>query len=71
MADHSCGTNIFELKVDRPAEIGISQAEARNYAAPYRVAAKSIWLIGLSFDGNTRCLSDYAYKQLRINPPGG
>ena len=65
VADHPCGTYIFELKVDRPAAIALSQAEARKYAEPYRAANKPIWLIGLSFDGQTRCLSDSAYQEVK------
>ena len=54
VADHPCGTYIFELKVDRPAAIAMSQAEAKAYAEPYLAPGKPVWLVGLSFERTTR-----------------
>jgi hypothetical protein len=54
VADHPCGTYVFELKVDKPPKIAMSQIQRRKYAAPYRAAGKPVWAIGLSFDGKTR-----------------
>jgi len=64
VADHVRGTYIFELKIGQSAAIALSQAEARKYAEPYRAANKPVWLIGLSFDRETRCLTDYAYQKV-------
>jgi len=64
VADHPCGTYIFELKVDQPANIAMEQVQAKQYAAPYRAADKPVWLIGLSFNRETRCLTDYAYQKV-------
>ena len=54
VADHPCGTYVFELKVDRPAAIAMSQAEAKAYAAPCLAPGKPVWLVGLSFERGTR-----------------
>ena len=54
VADHPCGTYIFELKVDKPPKVAMSQIQRKKYAAPYRVAGKPVWAVGLSFNGKTR-----------------
>ena len=54
VADHPCGTYVFELKVDKPPKLAMSQIQRRKYAAPYRAAGKPVWAVGLSFDGKSR-----------------
>ena len=54
VAAHPCGTYIFELKVDKPPKVAMSQIQRKKYAAPYRVAGKPVWAIGLSFNDKTR-----------------
>ena len=54
VADHPCGTYVFELKVDRPAAIAMDQATAKAYAEPYLAPDKPVWLVGLSFARDTR-----------------
>ena len=54
VADHPCGTYVFELKVDKPPKVAMSQIQRKKYAAPYRAAGKPVWAVGLSFDGKTR-----------------
>ena len=54
VADHPCGTYIFELKVNKPPKVAMSQIQRKKYAAPYRAAGKPVWVVGLSFDGKTR-----------------
>jgi hypothetical protein len=54
VADHPCGTYVFELKVDKPPKLAMSQIQRRKYAAPYRAAGKPVWAVGLSFNGRTR-----------------
>ena len=54
VAAHPCGTYIFELKVDKPPKVAMSQIQRKKYAAPYRVAGKPVWAVGLSFNGKTR-----------------
>ena len=54
IADHPCGTYIFELKVGKPPKVAMSQIQRKKYAAPYRAAGKPVWAVGLSFNGKTR-----------------
>ena len=54
VADHPCGTYIFELKVNKPPKVAMSQIQRRKYAEPYRAAGKPVWAVGLSFNGRTR-----------------
>ena len=54
VADHPCGTYIFELKVNKPPKVAMSQVQRKKYAAPYRAAGKPVWAVGLSFNGRTR-----------------
>ena len=54
VADHPCGTYIFELKVNKPPKLAMSQIQRRKYAAPYRAADKPAWAVALSFNGRTR-----------------
>ncbi len=54
VADHPCGTYVFELKVDKPPKVAMSHIQRKKYAAPYRAAGKPVWAVGLSFDGKTR-----------------
>ena len=54
VADHPCGTYVFELKVDKPPKLAMTQTRRRKYASPYRAAGKPVWAVGLSFDGKTR-----------------
>ena len=52
--DPPCGTYIFELKVNKPPKVAMSQVQRKKYAAPYRAAGKPVWAVGLSFNGKTR-----------------
>ena len=54
VANHPCGTYIFELKVNKPPKLAMSQIQRKKYADPYRAAYKPVWAIGLSFNGRTR-----------------
>ena len=64
VADHPCGTYIFELKVDQPAAIAMSQAEAKAYAEPYIAPDKPVWLVGLSFERDTRKFLEGVYERM-------
>ena len=63
VANHAVGTFIFELKVDEPVDRAFAQIRAKNYVAPYLASGKPIWLIGLSFNSETRQLVDCAAEQ--------
>ena len=64
VAKHKKGVYIFELKVGEPVDKAFSQIRAKGYADPYAASGKPIWLIGLSFNSNTRRLVDCAAKPL-------
>ena len=53
VADHPCGTYIFELKVNKPPKLAMSQIQRKKYAAPYRAVGKPVWAVALSFNGRT------------------
>ncbi len=54
---------VFELKVDEPVDKAFAQIRKKGYAEPYLADGRPIWLIGLSFDSNTRRLVDYAAER--------
>ncbi|MBR3085012.1 MAG: AAA family ATPase [Kiritimatiellae bacterium] len=64
VADHPALTCIFELKVGEPVDVAFRQLREKGYADPYRASGKPIWLIGLSFDRETRKLVDCAARPL-------
>ena len=46
--------DVFELKVDKPPKVAMSQIQRKKYASPCRAASKPVWAVGLSFEGKTR-----------------
>ena len=48
---------VFELKVDGTPQEALAQIKEKGYAEPYRHSGKEVYLIGLSFDGETRHLT--------------
>ena len=62
VAKHKKGIYVFELKVGEPADAAFTQIREKGYADPYRASGKPIWLIGLSFDRDTRKLVDCAAR---------
>ena len=50
---------LFEFKRDVPAEEALNQIEEKGYALPYASDPRSIIKIGVSFDSQTRLLSDW------------
>lgn len=67
VAKHKKGIYIFELKVDEPVDKAFAQIREKKYAEPYLADGRPVWLIGLSFDSQTRHLVDCAaveWKQL-------
>ncbi len=65
VADHPALTCVFELKVGAPVDRAFAQIRARGYADPYVASGKPIWLVGLSFDRETRRLVDCAAEPWR------
>ena len=64
VAKHKKGIYVFELKVGEPVDAAFAQLREKGYADPYRASGKPIWLIGLSFDRETRKLVDCAAERL-------
>jgi len=62
---HKVGIFIFELKVDKPAKVAMSQAKRKEYALPFAADQRPIWLIGLSFSSETRQLVEWTKEQYR------
>ena len=62
VAKHKKGIYVFELKVGEPVDAAFTQIREKGYADPYRASGKPIWLIGLSFDRESRKLVDCAAR---------
>ena len=50
---------IFEFKVDKSAQEALAQIEAKGYAAPYGADKRQLFKIGVSFDSESRSLSEW------------
>ena len=68
VADHPCGTYVFELKVNKPPKIAMTQIQRRKYAAPYRAAGKPVWAVALSFNGRTRQFRGGSAQPVKCKP---
>ncbi len=64
VAKHKKGIYVFELKVGEPVDRAFAQIRAKGYADPYVATGKPIWLVGLSFDRESRKLVDCAAEHL-------
>ena len=60
VAKHKKGIYVFELKVDEPVDKAFKQIREKKYAEPYLADGRPVWLIGLSFNSQTRHLADCA-----------
>ena len=60
VAEHKRGIYVFELKVGEPVDAAFRQIREKAYADPYAASCKPVWLIGLSFDRDSRKLVDCA-----------
>ena len=67
VAEHPCGIYVFELKVGESAEAALDQVRKKGYDAPYRADGRPVWLVGLSFDRETRQLADAKAERLTSN----
>ena len=62
VAEHKRGIYIFELKVGESVDSAFAQIRAKGYADPYAASGKPVWLVGLSFDRDSRKLVECAAK---------
>ena len=67
VAKHKRGIYIFELKVGDPVDRAFAQIRSKGYADPYLASGKPIWLVGLSFDPESRKLVDCAAVPHSLN----
>jgi hypothetical protein len=58
------GIYVFGLKVGESADDALKQVKEKHYDAPYRSRGLPIWLVGLSFDRQTRHLLDAKVERL-------
>ena len=50
---------IFEFKVDKSAKEALAQIEEKGYAAPHGADKRQLFKIGVSFDSESRSLSEW------------
>jgi len=50
---------IFELKIDKSADVALKQIEDKNYAGAFAISGKKIYKIGVNFSTKTRGLEEY------------
>ena len=58
VAKHKRAIYVFELKVGEPVDAAFRQIREKGYADPYVASGRPIWLVGLSFDKDSRKLVD-------------
>ena len=63
VAKHPAMVCVFELKVGESVDRAFRQMREKGYAEPYAADGRPIWLIGLSFDPETRRLVDCAAEK--------
>ncbi len=51
---------LFEFKRDEPAKAALAQIDSKDYALPFIADSRKLYKIGVSFDSETRKLSDWA-----------
>lgn len=59
IAEHPKVVYLFELKLDKTAEIAFSQAEAKKYRERYSQDSKDILVVGINFSSASRNISDW------------
>jgi len=52
---------IMEFKVDGSGQ-ALAQIKARNYQAKYLHGGKTVYLLGIDFDSQSRNLSEFAWE---------
>ena len=62
VAKHPAIVCVFELKVGKAVDKAFRQIKRKGYAEPYRADPRPVWLVGLSFDRETRRLVGAAAK---------
>lgn len=55
---------IFEFKLDKTAQEAIAQIKSKNYYERFTKQGKDIYLIGINFNSNERCIDDYVVEAI-------
>lgn len=55
---------LFEFKIDSKAQEAIDQIKDKEYWKPFRFSDKKVFIIGASFDSNSRKLKDYIVEEI-------
>jgi hypothetical protein len=55
---------LMEFKLDGSAEQAVAQIKEREYAAPYRNAEKTVYLVGIGFSRETRNVADWEAEEM-------
>ena len=50
---------LFEFKRDDSVDVALKQIEDKGYALPYAADLRKLYKIGVTFDSNTRMLSEW------------
>ena len=50
---------IFEFKLDKTADIALQQIKDKGYAHPFAADKRQLYLIGVNFSSETRCVNDW------------
>ena len=51
---------LFEFKRDESAQAALAQIDSRDYSLPFIADSRKLYKIGVSFDSESRKLSDWA-----------
>ena len=54
---------LFEFKRDESAETALAQIDSRDYALPFIADSRKLYKIGVSFDSESRKLTDWAVRE--------
>ena len=54
---------LFEFKRDDPAEAALQQIEDMDYALPYAADPRTLYRIGVSFDSESRQLTEWKVQE--------
>ncbi len=50
---------IFEFKIDKSADAALRQIEEKGYARPFAVDPRPLYKIGVNFDSQKRCVTEW------------
>lgn len=53
---------VFEVKINKPANLVLKQIEEKGYMIPYSANGKKVYKIGIGFSTKTRTIEDWDYK---------